>query len=85
MEAATVSGMRPTLLASPSRPLTPRCRGGVSSLLRLTPTGSARSSNQSCSWAQTATQALAPFLPTDHDHAPVFTALQPSPGVVHLF
>jgi hypothetical protein len=85
MEAATVSGMRPTLLASPSRPLTPRCRGGVSSLLRLTPTGSARSSNQSCSWAQTATQALAPFLPTDHDHAPLFTALQPSPGVVHLF
>jgi hypothetical protein len=85
MEAATVSGMRPTLLASPSRPLTPRCRGGVSSLLRLTPTGSARSSNQSCSWAQTATQALAPFLPTEHDHAPLFTALQPSPGVVHLF
>jgi hypothetical protein len=85
MEAATASRMRPTLLASPSRPLAPRCRGGASSLLRLTPTGSARSSNQSCGWAQTATQALAPFLPTDYDHAPLFTALQPSPGVVHLF
>jgi hypothetical protein len=57
----------------------------VSSLLRLTPTGNARSSNQSCGWAQTATQALAPFLPTDHDPAPLFTALQPSPGVVHPF
>lgn len=77
--------MRPTLLASPLRRLAPRCRGGASSLLRLTPTGNARSSTQSCGWAHTAAQALAPFLPTDYDSTPLFTPLQPSPGVAHPF
>lgn len=68
-------------LTAPNRRLAPRCRGGASSLLRLTPTRSSKS----CGWAETAAQALAPFLPTDYDASPLFTPLQPSPGVVHMF
>lgn len=67
---------------APARRLAPSCRGGVSSLLRLTPTGGARQGAQSTGWAGSAAQALAPFLPTDYDSAPLFTPLQPSPGVV---
>jgi hypothetical protein len=73
---------RLSLAPAPTRRLAPRCRGGVSSLLRLTPTGDARAGSQGAGWAQSAAQALAPFLPTDHDSAPLFTPLQPSPGIV---
>lgn len=67
-------------IAVPARRLAPRCRGGVSSLLRLTPAGS---SAKAKSWARSAAQALAPFLVTDHhDTAPLVTLLQPSPGVM---
>jgi hypothetical protein len=74
---------RPSLKPlAPTRRLSPSCRGGVSSLLRLTPTGGARQAAQSTGWAHNAMQALTPFLPTDHDSDPLFTPLQPSPGVV---
>lgn len=76
--------MRTTLLPTPLRPLAPRCRGGASSMLRLTPSG-ARSV-----WgglrADTAAQALAPWGADDGDDAPpLFTPLHPSPGVVQPF